>query len=160
MTTSDQGMSATAGDSADPVELAVRNFASGLNCSESVMRGFNDAYHLGLPATAYGIAAPFGGGMSGARCACGGVTGGLMALGLARGGVTSGPPVSEAGRALHDRFVARFGSVCCRELTRDHAWDSPERRRACQAYVRFAAETVRSLLSDGRADQGGIDLNR
>ena len=133
----------------DATERSSEYFDAGLNCSESVLRAVNDAYDLGLPPSAYGIATPFGGGFGGARSTCGALTGGLMALGLAHG--RSGPsqsaqPGSMAGRALHDRFLAQFQSVSCRELTAGFDWDKPERRQACQAYVRFAAQAVASIL--------------
>lgn len=125
------------------------HFAAGFNCAESLLRGCNEALGLHLDPTAYAMATPFGGGFGGARSACGAVTGALMALGLARGRVTADQPAgpgAEAGRQLHDRFVARFGSVDCRELTRPYVWDRPERREACRAYVHFAADEVASIL--------------
>ena len=154
MTTPNLDASADVPAGNDASEKSLEYFDSGLNCSESVLRSLNDAHDLGLPSSAFGIATPFGGGFGGARSACGALTGGLMAMGLARGRSDPSQPAgpgATAGRLLHDRFFAQFQTVSCRELTDGFEWDKPERRQACQAYVRFAAETAASILNDPTA---------
>ncbi|MBT8227374.1 MAG: hypothetical protein HKP61_02590 [Dactylosporangium sp.] len=154
MTTSNTSPLPDTPSSTDPVERCIDHLKGGLNCAESVLHGFNECYDLGLPESARGIATPFGAGVSTAKCLCGGVSGGLMALGLARGRTSASEPAGpafDAGRELHSRFLDHFQSVYCRDLTAHLAWDQPERREACQAYVRYAAEVVHSILDgDGR----------
>ena len=149
MPTSDASPSPDAPAGVDPGERSIECFKSGLNCAESVLRSLTEAYDLGLPPSAHGVATPFGGGFGGAKSACGALTGGLMALGLARGRQDpsqSPAPGSTAGRQLHDRFIDRFSCVDCKTLTSGFDWDQPERREACQAYVRFSAEVAASIL--------------
>ncbi len=134
----------------DPVELSVRYFVDGLYCSEAIMRAFNEVYELGLAESAYRIATPFGAGMGVAKCSCGAVTGGLLVLGLTHGrdGVgDSELPAFDVAKELHDRFRARYRAICCRVLTRRLVWGEPEHHEKCQEYVRFAAETIRSLIT-------------
>lgn len=130
-------------------ETAAGHFTANYNCAESVLRGLNETLHLDLPAEAHAIATPFGGGFGGAGSCCGALTGSLMAIGLARGrSVPTQPaaPAATAARAVHDRFVERFGTACCRELTGGFQQGQPERRQFCTALVRFAAETAATIL--------------
>lgn len=139
-----------------PVELSVEYFRDGLYCSEAILRAFNEERALGLPERAYGIATPFGAGMGEAKCSCGAVTGGQLVLGLARGRTSAEQPETaafEAAKRLHDEFRARYRVICCRGLTRRLPWGTPEHHQACEAYVRFAAEVVESIL-DGAAPEG------
>lgn len=135
---------------ADPAERALGNFNDGLNCCESVLFALNDICDLGLSPEHRGIATPFGGGMSGAKEACGAVTGALMALGLARGRHHASQPAKpavDAGKALNERFIAEFKTLRCKDLTCRFSWDQPERRQACQAYVQFAAGEAAAILA-------------
>ena len=139
-----------AANPADPADRSVGYFRDGLYCSEAILRAFNETHELGFPEAAYGIATPFGAGMGAAKCSCGAVTGGLLVLGLAKGRpstATSEEPAFDAAKELHDRFRARYKVICCRGLTRRLEWGTPEHHQACQAYVRFAAEVVESILT-------------
>jgi C_GCAxxG_C_C family probable redox protein len=134
---------------ADPQRLGLDLFQEGFNCSESVLRALNETCQLGLPEAAYGVATPFGAGMSGAKDTCGALTGGLMGLGLALGrskAAAPAKPATTAGKELYDCFVAEFKSASCQELTCRFAWDQPERRVACQAYVTFCAGAAKAIL--------------
>lgn len=136
----------------DPVEGSVEYFRGGLYCSEAILRAFNESRGLGLAESAYRIATPLGVGMGTAKCSCGAVTGGLLVLGLAHGrdGVDeSEEPAFALAKKLHDRFRARYKVICCRGLTRRLPWGEPAHHEKCQEYVRFAAETVLSLLDEG-----------
>jgi len=66
------------------------------------------------------IAFGFGGGIGGTGAVCGAVVGGVMALGLVRGGVESEEEklreLAVAGE-LRRRFEAEMGTIGCRELT-------------------------------------------
>ncbi|MDR3639804.1 MAG: C-GCAxxG-C-C family protein [Humidesulfovibrio sp.] len=96
-------------------ETIVRNMESGYLCSESVLKGAAD--YLGitwehLPAIATGL----GAGIGGTANVCGTLTGGAMALGLARG--RNSPDQDFLAclggvQELVEEFRGRFGSITC-----------------------------------------------
>ncbi len=115
--------------------------------------------------TAVKISAGFGGGMM-LGSVCGAVTGGVMAIGLKRGGVgtQAGLATGLLVRQFTDRFKALHKSVNCVELT---GWDiskvdltKPEaiaeayksalaknQFGACSGYVRDATKIVTEMLN-------------
>lgn len=129
--------------------LSLKYFKSGLNCSESLLRAFNELYALGLPESAYGIATGFGSGMGEAGCACGAVTGAVAVLGLVSGRTKKNQSEQinhTAVKYLHDRFKEKHTVICCRALTRSVKWKSAQHKRLCQTNVIDAALIVDELL--------------
>jgi C_GCAxxG_C_C family probable redox protein len=140
----------------NPADIAVARFAQKLNCAQSVFSAF--AADFGLDEeTALKIASPFGGGVARQGEVCGAVTGGLMALGLARGSST--PEGKDETYRLSLEFLRRFeeqhGKILCRDLIgydlRNHAAHEQARQAGvftsiCPRLVRDAAEIVASLL--------------
>lgn len=115
-----------------------------LNCAETMLRGANEAFDLGLPETALRVAAGFGGGM-GREGTCGALTGALMALGALR---SAGKSHQDPGfGALRDelvrRFEERFGSLECSEIKRAHRTEA----RGCSAVVEATAEIMDEVLA-------------
>lgn len=104
---------------AEATDRAVGYFASGYNCSQSVLMALCDP--LGLDAaTAARLATGFGVGMArGANC--GAVSGAVMVLGLFGGGGGRDGAAAKAAtyarvEAFYARFRQRHGSLVCREL--------------------------------------------
>jgi C_GCAxxG_C_C family probable redox protein len=160
MTMNDAPVTPTDDKGTDPADLAAKYAATGLTCSESVLRACNDANDLGLPESTYGIATPFGGGMSGLQLTCGAVTGGLMAIGLALGRQDVSEPVGpsfEAGKELHARFTERFGSDRCSQLLGDLVVHTPEQQAFCAQCMGFAASTVTDVLTRASAQEPAVD---
>jgi C_GCAxxG_C_C family probable redox protein len=94
-------------------------FASGFNCSQSVLSAFIDLLPLDEEA-GLKISAGFGGGMRGGEV-CGAVTGALMVLGMLYGQTREGDTqTKEAMYAMVREFTRRFseanGTLLCREL--------------------------------------------
>ncbi|MDF1520597.1 MAG: C-GCAxxG-C-C family protein [Brevefilum sp.] len=83
------------------------------NCAQSVLAPFARRYGMDLE-TALKIATPFGGGMGHASQVCGAVSGGLMAIGLAKGISTCD---RELKYACYD--MAKEFQSCFRELHGD-----------------------------------------
>lgn len=131
-------------------------FLQNYNCSQAVFSTF--AAEFGLDEKlALRLASPFGGGMARQGEACGAVTGGLMALGLARG--TDTPASKEVIYRLSQELMRRFkeghGSILCRDLLgydistpagHDVAAEKGVFRSICPALVRAAAEIVQELV--------------
>ena len=101
------------------VEAAAGYFASGYNCSQSVLMAFCGP--LGLDAaTAVRLATGFGVGMARGG-SCGAVSGAVMALGLFGGGGGRDGAQAKAAtyacvREFYRAFQALHGSLACREL--------------------------------------------
>lgn len=123
-------------------------------CAEAVLTVLNRGLGGGLdPALALRLASGFPEGLGGRGCLCGAVSGGGLALGLFLGPRRPGPlarahGAREAAARLHDAFRVRFGSTCCRVLTRGLDPGSPAHLRHCAEVTGGAAEeTARLLLS-------------
>ncbi len=139
--------------SADEAE---NTFQLGYNCAQAVLTPFAQRFSLDRE-VALRLSAAFGGGIARRGQVCGAVSGGLMALGLAR--ARTDPEGKEENYALAQEFMLRFeeaqGSLLCRELIkvdlstpegRQQAHDSGITRTVCPAVVRSAAEIIESLL--------------
>jgi C_GCAxxG_C_C family probable redox protein len=140
------------------IDRAVSRFSDGFSCSQSVLLGFAPRFGLDLDVAAR-IAASFGGGMGHMGEVCGAVSGALMVIGLASGGVTPQDKESKERtyqlvREFASQFKARHGSLLCRELlgcdlSQPGALESARARSLfanCPYLVRDAAEIVGEIL--------------
>lgn len=99
---------------------AVAEFNDGFSCSQAICRVYGKEYGLS-PADASRVAAGFGGGVARTDHLCGAVSGAVMVLGLALGGIRGDDSAAkEATYAAVQEFLASFesahGSVSCTEL--------------------------------------------
>lgn len=121
-------------------------------CSEAVFLVANEYLGRPVPDEMVRLASGFPVGMGMAGCACGALTGGIMALGLKYGRTQAGAPTPgmfEASKELHDRFRARRRSVCCRILIRKLDFGSPEHIAQCVAITgEITADVVELLARD------------
>jgi C_GCAxxG_C_C family probable redox protein len=112
-------------------------------CSEAVVKVIRDRYLPDVPDDVIAAASGFPLGMGGAKCTCGAVSGGVMALGLVFGRKKAGDKrvkkCMALARELHDRFKERNTSLCCRVLTKNMKFGSPEHVQQC---VRFTGEVA------------------
>ena len=139
-----------------PVENAVTIFNQDLNCSQAVFGAF--APQLGVDlSTALKLASPFGGGMARRGEVCGAVSGGLLALGLARG--ADQPSGKQEIYRLSQEFMRRFeekhGTLLCRlliglDLGTAEGWQKAREdgkfKTVCPFLVQDAASIVQALL--------------
>jgi C_GCAxxG_C_C family probable redox protein len=141
----------------NPSDIAVARFRQNFNCAQSVFVAF--APHLGMDESqALKLASPFGGGVARRGQVCGAVSGGLLALGLARGVDTPAEKedVYRLGQEFLQRFESKYGTILCRELL-DCDISTPKglqqaREKGvftalCPLFVRDAAEIVGSILA-------------
>lgn len=120
-------------------------FLDGLSCTEAILEASCQLAGID-PRVLMPLASGFRGGMGMAGCACGALVGGTMAVGLFAG--RSGENESDATalaltKRLHDEFLARFSTTCCRALNGDD-FESPEHDRRC---ADITAETTRMTLT-------------
>jgi len=141
---------------AKPTEFAIAKFDQGCNCAQSVLSAFAAPYGLDEK-TALKLASPFGGGVARRGHICGAVTGGLLALGLARGASTveEKEEIYLLGQEFLLRFEARHQTILCRDLIGIDISQPEERRKAreagiietrCRVFVRDAVEIAQQLL--------------
>lgn len=122
-------------------------------CSEAIVKTISDEFETGWPAEIVAAASGFPVGFGGAGCTCGALSGGVLAIGMFFGRTTPKDPRSETAlalsRRLHEYFISRRHSVCCRKLTRDMVMGSPTHMAQCIAITgEIAAETARLIATE------------
>jgi C_GCAxxG_C_C family probable redox protein len=145
------------GRTIDPAQIrqtAGEYYRSGqFYCSEAIVKTINDAFGLGYPERVIRVASGFPIGIGGAGCACGAVTGGVMAIGMVFGREKPGDPSIDRclalARELHVFFSGRHGCLCCRTLTHGMKLKSPEHIAQCVAFTgEVAEETAKIILRE------------
>ena len=141
------------------VELAVSLFQKGFSCSQAVLTAYCDCFGLDRE-MALRIASGFGGGMARMAQTCGAVSGAFMIVGPKHGGVDAEERKAkektyEAMREFANRFIARHGSLICRELlecdisTPEGFQLAKEKKLyavVCPGLVKTAAEIVEEMI--------------
>jgi cysteine synthase A len=136
-------------------QLAQYYFQNGYSCSEATVKAFNEHYDLGIPGENHKAATGFGGGLGESGCACGCITGCVLALGMIAGREhvhESNRMVFLATKELHRRFREKNKSACCRVLTRSVAWMSAEHKQLCENYVVDAAAIAEDIIDTQLGD--------
>lgn len=145
----------------DVGDIAVKYFAGGFNCAESVLLSLVQAMDIDtsdIPRIATG----FGAGLGRYGETCGAVTGAIMALGLKFGRDTSGDIESRELTyskidKLMQAFHNEFNTTRCKELIdcdmltkegREKAITSNLHRNLCTKFVAFAARTTAELINE------------
>ena len=124
-----------------------------LMCSEAVLTVLNQGLKGGLvPEIAVRITSGLPEGFGGSGCTCGALSAGIIALGLFLGrdgpGILNNRMVYAASRELHERFKAKFGSTCCRVLTKNIELGTNHHFEFCARHAGEVAEqTVRIVLN-------------
>lgn len=122
-------------------------------CSEAVFTVINDYLGQPMPAEAVKLASGFPVGMGTAGCACGALSGGIMALGLEFGRSeprAEMPDMFKVSKDLHDEFKVKFRSTCCRVLIKNFEFGGSEHLDQCVYITGQVAEMVmkKILLAD------------
>ena len=107
-----------------------------LMCSEAVLTVLNQGLKGGLaPEIAVRITSGLPEGFGRSGCTCGALSAGVIALGLFLGrngpGILNNRTVYAASRELHERFKTKFGSTCCRVLTKNIELGTKHHFRFC-----------------------------
>lgn len=133
-------------------ECAEKSYTIGdFYCSEAVIKSVLDATEIDYPAQAVAMASGFPVGIGGAGCVCGALSGGVMALGYLYGRTEGGSPIVEKAMALsnklHNTFVQRNRTTCCRALTRGMVKGSPDHMKQCIRFTGEVAEDVMRIIA-------------
>lgn len=141
-------------------EVAAQTFKNCFNCCQSTLVPFCE--ELGLDKeTALKLASGFGGGMRRGEV-CGAVSGGIMALGLAKGHCKGGDVDSKnkanaLAKEFEDRFEEVNGTIFCRELLGYNVSIESEMaiikekgliNKLCPEIIDSAIEIVEDMLKD------------
>ncbi|EFL49304.1 C_GCAxxG_C_C family protein [Solidesulfovibrio fructosivorans JJ]] len=145
-------------EAADALVAAVGKHAAALFanrkllCAEAIMVAVNEAFGQPLPdEQAVGIAAGLTAGIGDRGCLCGAIAGACASVGMvcARGG--HGPTrqaIRQQSAAIHEAFVNRHKSACCRVLSKKVKDDAKAHAAQCAALTGYGAElAVRSILA-------------
>lgn len=119
-------------------------------CSEAVFLVANAYLGHPVPDEMVRLASGFPVGIGTSGCTCGAIAGGVMALGLRYGRTEAGAPMPgmlETAKELHDRFISRRKSTCCRVLTKGMTLGSPEHLKHCVRITGEVAADVIELLA-------------
>jgi len=143
----------------DMIKQAQKYFDNHYNCAQSVFAPFALRFGMDLD-TALKIATPFGGGMGHAGQVCGAVSGGLMAIGLAKGIASYDRDKKYACYDLAKGFQVRFrklhGELTCPGLLGYDIGNPEELEKVrrlnlfhdlCPRFIGEAVEIVDSLIS-------------
>lgn len=128
-----------------------------LLCTEAVLTVINQGLRGDLPADlAVRLASGLPEGLSGSGCLCGALNGGALAIGLFLGrsgpGIHNNRNVRQATRDLHERFRERYGSTCCRILTRQVVYGSSAHFDHCAGLTGTAAELAAGIILEHRPE--------
>ncbi len=124
-----------------------------LMCSEAVLTVLNQGLKGGLaPEIAVRITSGLPEGFGGSGCTCGALSAGIIALGLFLGrngpGILNNRTVYTASRELHERCKTKFGSTCCRVLTKNIELGTKHHFEFCARHAGEVSEqTVRIVLN-------------
>ena len=143
-------------------EMAMNNFKSGYNCSQSIVLAFEDMLPIDKTLLSK-MASSFGGGMGRLREVCGSVSGMFMVAGFLYG--YDGPETGQIKadhyariQELARRFEEKHGTIVCREmlgLSVHHDVPTPEARtkeyykkRPCAEIIGDAAEILEQYIAE------------
>jgi C_GCAxxG_C_C family probable redox protein len=131
-----------------------------LYCSEAVLAALNKELAGSLEEyQALALAAPFSEGVGKTGCMCGALGGALMALGLFIGGTSPTRHRAIVQRASDDlmkRLKTRFGSSCCRVLTKKSAFNSKPHFDHCSELTAQAAALAAEVIFEHRPELKNI----
>lgn len=145
---------------------ALRYFAAGYNCAQSVFMAYGDLAGLTREQSAQ-VSAGLGGGMGRLRLECGAFSAAVMLCGvLTEGGEqpTARPDVYARVQQVHQQFVEKCGSVSCAELLARHPkkeGPTPEERtpayyasRPCARVILQACHIIEEQLAASHKRSG------
>jgi len=128
-------------------------------CSESVIHTLNELLGWPFDRSIVRLAAGFPVGIGKSGCVCGAIRGGVMALGMVYGrdpGKVMGSKMFPVAAELHEHIKQLYKSTCCRVITKDLVFASPERKAHCVKITGEVAAWVANKLLDEETLKGKI----
>ena len=113
-------------------------------CSEAVVKAVTEGLGYKISRETVAMASGFPGGIGGAGCTCGAITGGIMAIGYvfgrSEGKDTRVNKTMMLANQLYKSFIQEHKCSCCKILTRGKDKGSGEHLNQC---IRFTGEMAR-----------------
>lgn len=142
-------------------ELAESYINSGkYHCAESVLLALGET--LGFPVDLKYVSG-FGRGLGGTKCVCGAYSGSVVVLNLLYGADKRAlnAPEAKAIDATLEKAISKFNEqwkqknkyTCCKLLTKDVVWGSPEHSKHCVALTGDAAEILWGIVDELQKEQ-------
>lgn len=142
-------------------KLAESYISSGkYHCAESVLLALGET--LGFPVDLKYVSG-FGRGLGGTKCVCGAYSGSVVVLNLIYGADKRALSPSEAKAidATLEKAISNFNEqwkqknkyTCCKLLTKDVVWGSPEHSKHCVALTGDAAEILWGIIDELQKEQ-------
>ncbi|MCS7152261.1 MAG: C-GCAxxG-C-C family protein [Endomicrobia bacterium] len=118
----------------------------GYNCCESVLLSFKESNILSVPDEILCSFSGFFRGIIGSGCICGVVIAGCFLIGFKFG--KDRQEVERRTKAFFDRFKGKFGSVCCRVLTKNYKENfySKDRKNYCAEIISQMTLELKEIL--------------
>lgn len=140
---------------------AVRNFADGCNCAQSVLMAYADVLGLTQEQAAM-VSVGFGGGMGRLRLHCGAFSAAVMLAGVLEGEAgadkTHRPRTYARVQEIYRQFIERNGTLSCAELlgraglpenpTPEERTPEYYARRPCARIIRSACQLIDGMLAE------------
>ncbi|MBU5592229.1 C-GCAxxG-C-C family protein [Clostridium sp. MSJ-4] len=120
-------------------------------CSEAVVKTINDVLDKPFDENVTKLASGFPVGIGKSGCVCGAISGGVMALGMVYGrehGQAMQEKMFPMSADLHDHIKGIYKSTCCRVMTRNFEFASPERKAHCIKITGEVAAYIAEKLYD------------
>ena len=127
-------------------------FRGGFFCSEAVVSSIRSNFEMDVPEEVIAMASGFPIGIGRAKCLCGAVSGGVMAIGLVFGRTVQKDPQVEQtlllSKELHDWFKEANGknALCCRILTKEFDMGAGEHKEQCIRFTGLVAGKVAEMI--------------
>ncbi|MFP5238831.1 MAG: C-GCAxxG-C-C family protein [Acidobacteriota bacterium] len=122
-------------------------------CAEAIFCALNEALGGGLERErARGLAMGFGQGLGEAGCACGAMSGAVLAASWFLAGHMPPAEVRRVSRGIHDSFKGAHGSACCRVLTKHVKGKRDEHFTHCAGLTRAGAEIAARAILEHRPE--------
>ena len=115
-----------------------------LNCSETILYGANQVYHLDLNLGSLKMAAAFGGGMA-IESVCGVLTASVMVLGklFVPDVAHKHPEIKDLCKELFDTFEKEMGDILCKPLKDNYRTEE----KKCRDVILKAAEILDKIVT-------------
>lgn len=126
---------------------ALKHFEEGYSCSESLIK---EAIDLGIcEDSLLSAATAFSAGMS-SGCLCGAIAGCQLVIGSLYGKNNrfgNEPKARQIAAELIQKFKQKFPATCCRVLSKDYEFHSPERREHCKLIVEYCSKLMKEIIA-------------